>query len=273
MKYDLSICAPIGIAALLLLAMDTEAARPNNYINIDNNGVVAELEQGGDAYLASVAGTTDITYRDMATQAELDAAVTRLDAEDMRLHGGEVVGDELVLTVGDFAKSRGRNEVYTKEVTIDVSSLRGNDGVDGTDGADGTDGRDGRNGTDGLDGLNGTDGTDGRDGRNGTDGLDGLDGADGADGADGRDGRDGIDGLDGRDGLDVPKTVQLDLRAGIAGALAATHAIRADDGMRLGFGVYHGEGAVAIGGRSDDVTFTFTIDTRGKASVGFGLDL
>lgn len=304
MKYDLSICAPIAIAALLLLAIDAEG-RPNNYINIDNNGVVAEIDQGGDTYVHN----GNVIYTDMATQAELDAAVKRLDAEDMRLHGGEVVGDDLILTVGDFAKSRGRNEVYTKEVTIDVSSLRGNDGadgingvdglqgndgrdgIDGVDGVDGTDGRDGVdglngtngldgingiNGTDGVDGVDGADGADGRDGTNGLNGTDGRDGVDGVDGADGKDGLDGVDGKDGRDGrngLDVPRSVQLDLRAGIAGALASSHAIRSNDGLRVGVGLYRDQAAVAIGGRKDDKTFTFSIDSRKKVAVGFGMDL
>ena len=154
------------------------AQTPNNYIGTNDNGVISE-RVGNNA--------NNIITRDMVTQDEFNREVSRLDAEDMRVHGGEVRGDTLVLTVGDHAKSRGRNEVYTKEVGIDVSSLRGNDGTNGTNGQDGINGQDGRDGTDGTNGTNGADGTDGVDGLDGSTGATGSRGADGAAGVDGKD--------------------------------------------------------------------------------------
>ena len=268
MKYDLTILAPILILALILLSLDA-SSNPNNYIGIDSDGVISEIDHGG-----TYTGSNPVVSRDMATQAELDSVVQRLDAEDMRLRGGEVVGDDLILTVGDFAKSRGRNEVYTKEVTIDVSSLRGNDGKDGQNGTSiaGTDGKDGRDGENGLNGAPGRDGLDGRDGKDGKDGQNGLDGKDGTSTV-GKDGKDGKDGQNGLDGLSIPRTVQLDLRGGIAAALASSHAMRSDDGLRVGVGAYHGQAAVALGGRKDDKTFTFSVTSRKQISVGFGMDL
>ena len=125
-------------AASVLAVMSTAAtAGPNNYVGTDDNGVITEYVDNDSNNLIS---------RDMATQAELDAAVTRLDAEDMRVRGGEVQGDTLVLTVGDMARSQGRPEIYTKEVEIDVSSLQGQDGATGATGVQGKQGIDGVSG-------------------------------------------------------------------------------------------------------------------------------
>jgi autotransporter adhesin len=63
------------------------------------------------------------------------------------------------------------------------------------------------------------------------------------------------------------------LSSGIAGAIASTHAIRNTEGLRLGIGAYNGQKAIALGGRIKDKTFTFTIDSQSKVSLGFGLDL
>ena len=325
---NLTILYPIARTAALLVAFDNANASPNNYISTSASGVITEIDHGGD-----YAGSHPVISIDMATQAELDTVVSRLDAEDMRLHSGEVVGDDLILTVGDYAASRGRNEVYTKQVSVDVSSLRGKSGADGINGANGlhgNDGLNGTNGTDGTDGVNGVDGSnglhgnDGLDGSNGADGADGIDGANGVNGADGShglngtngakgdrgltgsdgvagtngtngvdglngsdgtngtDGADGVDGKDGANGLrgerglqgaSYDRTTLLDLRSGIASSIAATHAIRSDDGLRVGFGAYHGQAAVAIGGRKDKTTFTFSITSRKQVSVGFGMDL
>lgn len=134
-------------AASVLAVMSTAAtAGPNNYVGTDDNGVITEYVDNNSNNLIS---------RDMATQAELDAAVTRLDAEDMRVRGGEVQGDTLVLTVGDMARSQGRPEIYTKEVEIDVSSLQGQDGATGATGQTGATGATGVQGKQGIDGVSG----------------------------------------------------------------------------------------------------------------------
>lgn len=83
--------------------------------------------------------------------------------------------------------------------TIDLESLRGEDGKDGIDGI---------NGRDGIDGINGQDGRNGVDGQDGRDGIDGVDGKDGVDGRDGIDGKDGVDGADGQDGVSATFDVQ-----------------------------------------------------------------
>jgi hypothetical protein len=62
------------------------------------------------------------------------ARIEQVNKEDMRVKSGTVNGNTLTLRVKDMAKTQGRSEIYDKNVDIDVSSLRGNDGVDGNDG-------------------------------------------------------------------------------------------------------------------------------------------
>jgi len=243
------------------------------------------------------------------SQEDFDAEVRRLDAEDMRVRSGEVVDSTLVLTVGDYGKSQGRSKIYTKEVKIDISSLKGangNDGSNGTDGArgfsgsngvdgingiDGIDGNQGLTGARGSDGINGTNGSDGATGANGAQGLRGLTGLTGSAGSDGARGEtgargdvgskgdkgdagvDGINGIDGKDGKDFDRTNLKDLRAGIAAAIATAHAISEEEAWRAGFGYHSGEVAFSLGTRKNDKTFTFSIDSRGTASLGFGMNL
>ena len=69
---------------------------------------------------------------------------------------------------------------------INISTIRGMDGLNGKDGTDGKDGIDGKDGVDGKDGRDGAAGKDGRDGKDGRNGVDGKDGKDGADGKDGK---------------------------------------------------------------------------------------
>jgi len=140
-------------AASVLAVMSTTAtAGPNNYVGTDDNGVITEYVDNN---------SNNVIFRDMATQDELDAAVTRLDAEDMRVRGGEVQGNTLVLTVGDMARSQGRPEIYTKEVEIDVSNLQGQDGEKGDKGDTGATGAEGQTGATGTQGKQGIDGVSG----------------------------------------------------------------------------------------------------------------
>jgi hypothetical protein len=62
------------------------------------------------------------------------ARIEQVNKEDMRVKSGTVNGNTLRLRVEDMAATPGRSAPYGKDVNIDVSSLRGNDGVDGKDG-------------------------------------------------------------------------------------------------------------------------------------------
>ena len=90
---------------------------------------------------------------------------------------------------------------------------------------------------------------------------------------DGMDGADGRDGARGSAGKDVNPNTIYDLRSGIAASLATAHAIRSDDGFRVGVGYYENEHALSIGGRSGTKTFTLTFDSQDTISAGFGFDL
>ena len=54
---------------------------------------------------------------------DLKKEIDRVDKEDMRVKRGAVHGDTLTLRVEDQAKTRGRKQIYGKDVHIDVSSL------------------------------------------------------------------------------------------------------------------------------------------------------
>lgn len=62
-------------ATIFALLASTAVAGPNNYIYTDNDGVVYELENGGATYVPK----GEVTSRDMATQAELDALADDID--------------------------------------------------------------------------------------------------------------------------------------------------------------------------------------------------
>ena len=63
------------------------------------------------------------------------------------------------------------------------------------------------------------------------------------------------------------------LSAGISASIAAGHAIHYKEGFRVGGGMYNGEYALSFGAHKADKTFTLTLDSAGKYSVGFGFDL
>jgi outer membrane murein-binding lipoprotein Lpp len=174
--------------------------------------------------------TNEVRGRDTATNTRIDdlvQEVIEVNKEDMRVKSGEVVGSELVLRVEDMAKSRGRSEIYGKDVRIDVSSLQGQDGVDGVDGATGAKGdtgatgakgntgatgstgatgakgEKGENGNTGAAGTTGAKGEKGNKGDQGNTGATGATGAKGDKGDKGDQGIQGIQGVAGRDGMDV----------------------------------------------------------------------
>jgi|AntDeeMinimDraft_6_1070357.scaffolds.fasta_scaffold16887_1 autotransporter adhesin len=66
-----------------------------------------------------------------------DKTLEQVDNEDMRVKSGYVDGDNLVLRVEDQKKSNGRNNIYGKDVTIDVATLKGSKGDQGERGVDG----------------------------------------------------------------------------------------------------------------------------------------
>ena len=60
---------------------------------------------------------------DQETLNEIYGEIDRVDKEDMRVKSGQVNDGTLTLRVEDMEKTRGRNEIYGKDVDIDVSSL------------------------------------------------------------------------------------------------------------------------------------------------------
>jgi outer membrane murein-binding lipoprotein Lpp len=147
--------------------------------------------------------TNEVRGRDQATNARIDdlvQEVIEVNKEDMRVKSGEVVGSELVLRVEDMAKSRGRSEIYGKDVRIDVSSLQGQDGVDGVDGATGAKGDTGATGATGAKGNTGATGSTGATGAKGEKGENGNTGAAGTTGAKGEKGNKGDQGNTGATG-------------------------------------------------------------------------
>jgi outer membrane murein-binding lipoprotein Lpp len=147
--------------------------------------------------------TNEVRGRDTATNTRIDdlvQEVIEVNKEDMRVKSGEVVGSELVLRVEDMAKSRGRSEIYGKDVRIDVSSLQGQDGVDGVDGVDGATGAKGDTGATGAKGNTGATGSTGATGAKGEKGENGNTGAAGATGAKGEKGNKGDQGNTGAKG-------------------------------------------------------------------------
>ena len=121
---------------------------------------------------------------DLATQDELDNSVSGVT-------GGYVSGSDLLL----FRKKADGSG--TSGVSIDVSSLQGQDGTDGVDGADGVDGQDGAQG---IQGLTGNTGATGQTGAKGNTGATGQTGATGNTGATGQTGAKGDTGLTGAKG-------------------------------------------------------------------------
>jgi outer membrane murein-binding lipoprotein Lpp len=147
--------------------------------------------------------TNEVRGRDAATNDRIDALtqeIIEVDREDISVKSGEIVGSELVLRVEDHAKSRGRDEIYGKDVRIDVSSLQGQDGADGVDGATGAKGDTGATGATGDTGATGAKGNTGATGSTGATGAKGEKGENGNTGAAGATGAKGEKGNKGDQG-------------------------------------------------------------------------
>jgi hypothetical protein len=66
---------------------------------------------------------------DQETLNGIYGEIDRVDKEDMRVKSGNVSDGTLTLRVEDMEKTRGRDEIYGKDVEIDVSSLDQSDEV------------------------------------------------------------------------------------------------------------------------------------------------
>jgi len=209
-------------------------ANPNNYIGIDADGNVYELNHGassgslnineGAHYETYSTSGTDIIYFDMATQAELDA---------------------IELTPGET-------------------------GATGATGATGSTGSTGSSGSSGSTGSTGSSGSTGSDGGTGSQGLRGERGRDG----DNFNGDARLVSLEaGFAGLyDYRPDIGANT-LGIVG-VAAINSIKYPErnGLYLGIGTgyYRGQSAIAIGvsRRRDNVSINFNVSSTGVASVG-----
>ena len=209
-------------------------ANPNNYIGIDADGNVYELNHGassgslnideGAHYETYSTSGTDIIYFDMATQAELDA---------------------IELTPGET-------------------------GATGATGATGSTGSTGSSGSTGSTGSTGSSGSTGSDGGTGSQGPRGQRGAAG----DNFNGDARLVSLEaGFAGLyDYRPDIGANT-LGIVG-VAAINSIRFPErnGLYLGVGTgyYRGQSAIAIGvsKRRDNVSINFNVSSTGVASVG-----
>ena len=140
------------------------------------------------------------------------SCVNQVNLEDMRVKRGEVVEydnkTQIKLRVEDQAPTQGR-PIYGKDVYIDVTSLKGQDGIDGErgnrgrkgeTGSQGVQGVAGNNGINGLNGNNGIDGDVGSQGEQGIAGIQGEKGDQGIAGKQGEKGDQGMTGLDGKQG-------------------------------------------------------------------------
>ena len=209
-------------------------ANPNNYIGIDADGNVYELNHGassgslnideGAHYETYSTSGTDIIYFDMATQAELDA---------------------IELTPGET-------------------------GATGATGATGSTGSTGSSGSTGSTGSTGSSGSTGSDGGTGSQGPRGQRGAAG----DNFNGDARLVSLEaGFAGLyDYRPDIGANT-LGIVG-VAAINSIRFPErnGLYLGIGTgyYRGQSAIAVGvsKRRDNVSINFNVSSTGVASVG-----
>ena len=227
-------------------------AGPNNYIGIDEDGNIYELNYGANSgslnidemehYETYSTQGTDIIYMDMATQEELDA----------------------------------------------IELLPGATGATGATGSTGSTGSTGATGSTGSTGATGSTGSTGATGSTGSSGSDGATGATGLRGFRGERGPAGDD-FNGDSRL---RTVELglenveyqlsrlstDYRQGIAG-LSAFQSMRHPDrpGLYLGIGTgyYRGESSFAIGitRQTRDVAINFNISSSGVIGLGLVLKI
>ena len=220
-----------------MLFSSVAVANPNNYIGIDADGNVYELNHGassgslnineGAHYETYSTSGTDIIYFDLATQAELDA---------------------IELTPGETGAT----------------------GATGSSGATGSTGSTGATGSSGSTGSTGSTGSSGSDGGTGSQGPRGEQGAAG----DNFNGDARLVSLEA--GFAGLYDYRPDIGANTLGivGVAAINSIRFPErnGLYLGIGTgyYRGQSAIAIGvsRRRDNVSINFNVSSTGVASVG-----
>ncbi len=222
---------------VLMIFSCVAGAGPNNYIGIDADGNVYELNYGansgslnideGSHYETYSTSGTDIIYFDLATQAELDA---------------------IELTPG----------------------ATGATGATGSTGSQGATGSQGETGSTGSTGATGSSGSSGNDGSSGDQGPRGERGARGDDfNGDAR-----LASLEA--GFSGLYDYRPDIGANTLGIVGVTaiNSIRFPDrnGVHLGIGTgyYRGQSAIAIGvaKRSDNVAINFNVSSTGVVGVG-----
>ena len=231
----------ICVIIISIILTTTAFANPNNYIGIDEDGNIYELNHGASSgslnidemehYETYSTQGTDIIFMDMATQEELDAI----------------------------------------ELTPGATGATGSSGATGSTGSTGASGSTGATGSTGSTGSTGTSGSDGVRGWRGFRGERGLRGDD----FDG-DRRLSILELNlDRFEYELDR-LSNDYRQGIAG-LSAFQSMRHSDrpGLYLGIGTgyYRGESSVAIGitRQTRNIAINFNISSTGVIGVGISI--
>ena len=237
----------ICVIIISIILTTTAFANPNNYIGIDEDGNIYELNHGASSgslnidemehYETYSTQGTDIIFMDMATQEELDA----------------------------------------------IELTPGATGATGSSGATGATGSSGATGSTGSTGASGSTGATGSTGSTGTSGSDGVRGWRGFRGERGLRG----DDFDGDRRLRAVELslekfeyelnrLSNDYRQGIAG-LSAFQSMRHSDrpGLYLGIGTgyYRGESSVAIGitRQTRNIAINFNISSTGVIGVGISI--
>ena len=231
----------ICVIIISIILTTTAFANPNNYIGIDADGNIYELNHGASSgslnidemehYETYSTQGTDIIFMDMATQEELDAI----------------------------------------ELTPGATGATGSSGATGSTGSTGASGSTGATGSTGSTGSTGTSGSDGVRGWRGFRGERGLRGDD----FDG-DRRLSILELNlNRFEYELDR-MSTDYRRGIAG-LSAFQSMRHSDrpGLYLGIGTgyYRGESSIAIGitRQTRNIAMNFNISSTGVIGVGISI--
>ena len=228
----------ICVIIISIILTTTAFANPNNYIGIDEDGNIYELNHGASSgslnidemehYETYSTQGTDIIFMDMATQEELDAI----------------------------------------ELTPGATGATGSSGATGSTGSTGASGSTGATGSTGSTGTSGSDGVRGWQGFRGERGLRGDD-------FDG-DRRLRVVELSLEKFEYELDRMSNDYRQGIAG-LSAFQSMRHSDrpGLYLGIGTgyYRGESSVAIGitRQTRNIAMNFNISSTGVIGVGISI--
>ena len=228
----------ICVIIISIILTTTAFANPNNYIGIDADGNIYELNHGASSgslnidemehYETYSTQGTDIIFMDMATQEELDAI----------------------------------------ELTPGATGATGSSGATGSTGSTGASGSTGATGSTGSTGTSGSDGVRGWQGFRGERGLRGDD----------FDGDRRLRAVELNLDMFEYELDRLsnDYRRGIAG-LSAFQSMRHSDrpGLYLGIGTgyYRGESSVAIGitRQTRNIAMNFNISSTGVIGVGISI--